>query len=105
LIEAGADVHICDDAPIRRASSLGYLQTVKALIAAGADVHACDDDALCQAVFFRHLRVAKALVEAGANISCELLVTAAWYDDSVLLAELRNLVDIAKRIRGGNQHE
>jgi hypothetical protein len=43
LLEAGADVHAGDDAPLRAASAKGHTWIAKLLLEAGADVHADGD--------------------------------------------------------------
>ena len=43
LLEAGADVHACDDNALQWANRHGHTETVKVLLEAGADVHADDD--------------------------------------------------------------
>jgi len=58
LLEAGADIHVWNDVPLRNASCYGHLEIVKLLLEYGADIHANDDS---------HLEVVKVLLEAGAN--------------------------------------
>jgi len=66
LIDAGADVHVRDDAAIWYAASRGHLEAVDVLIANGADVHAHNNEALFSARWNGHADVVALLCRAMA---------------------------------------
>jgi hypothetical protein len=68
LIEAGADVHVLDDMPLRRAAASGYIEIIKYLIENGANIHAQDDEALKWLVGGGPLDAIEYLVDHGANV-------------------------------------
>jgi ankyrin repeat protein len=68
LLDAGANVHVVDDMPLRLAALNGHADTVKALLDAGADVHADEDAALLLAAGDGHAGTVKALLDAGADV-------------------------------------
>jgi hypothetical protein len=45
-LQAGADIHILNDAALRLAAYWGRIETAKFLLENGADVHAKDDEAI-----------------------------------------------------------
>ena len=66
LIDAGADVHVRNDAAICYAAACGYLEAVNVLIANGADVHAHNNEALFSAQWNNHPDVVAVLRRAMA---------------------------------------
>ena len=66
LIEAGADIHIREEAPLRTAVYLNLVETIEILIELGADIHASDNLALRLAVEEGHLLVVECLMKNGA---------------------------------------
>ncbi len=82
-LEAGADVHIHDDAAVRFAAGNGHLDTVRYLIDKG-NAHACalGNDAFFRALDADHLHVAEYLIERGVvNVRDVVEVNRKLVDD------------------------
>ncbi|HEV7409716.1 MAG TPA: ankyrin repeat domain-containing protein [Bradyrhizobium sp.] len=71
LLDAGADVHACDDCALQQASKNGHTTIVKALVDAGADIHADDDNALRDASAHGHAEIVDFLLKLGADIHAD----------------------------------
>lgn len=67
LIEAGADIHVREEAPLRTAVYLNHVEVVRILVEAGADIHFSDDLALRLAVEEGHVQTAECLISRGAR--------------------------------------
>lgn len=63
LLEAGANLHTCDDVPLRLAAWEGHTDIVKILLDAGANAHAGDDEAYESAQRLNHTDIEKLLAE------------------------------------------
>jgi len=68
LLVHGANVHVCDDAPLYEAAYGGHESIVRLLLDRGANVHACEDQALYFAVAKKHVGIVHVLLEHGANM-------------------------------------
>jgi hypothetical protein len=68
LLHSGANIHGCDDAPLRTAALHGHGEAVRALVLAGAKVGAWDEMALRCMVHRGDTETVKFLLEKGAHI-------------------------------------
>jgi hypothetical protein len=68
LLQSGANIHGCDDAPLRAAALHGHGETVRALVVAGAKVSSWDEMALRCMVHRGDTETVTFLLEKGANI-------------------------------------
>lgn len=68
LVQSGANIHGCDDAPLRAAAQHGNGETVRALVVAGAKVGAWDEMALRCMVHRGDTETVKFLLDKGADI-------------------------------------
>jgi ankyrin repeat protein len=68
LLEAGADVHVHNDYPLRTAAQKGCTRIVDLLIQFGANVHVDDEIALKWAITLKRIKVVELLVKANANV-------------------------------------
>lgn len=68
LLLQGANVHVCDDQPLRTAIRHGYVNIVKILVSAGSDAHVRCDYPLRLAIAIDNHEIAWFLIQNGANI-------------------------------------
>lgn len=65
--QPGINIHVNDDAPLRKASENGLHHIVSYLLEKGANIHADDDYSVRWAAYRGHAEVVKLLVSRGAN--------------------------------------
>lgn len=106
LIEFKADVNYNDyGTPLILASTRGYMNIVKLLVAKGADINARyqGQTALFAATQYHRLEMAKFLLSAGATISDDDFIVAAFRCNLLMLHYyLKNGGDINARNQHGN---
>ena len=77
LLDAGSDVHVGNDTPIRNAVKKGNKEIVKLLLDAGADVNIDNEAPLYNAVTENNdVELVKMLLDAGAKVDNGIIVTA-----------------------------
>lgn len=67
LIDAGADIHVVDDYPLRAAVGTREIGLVKRLLSLGANPGADNDQSLAFAVSINNAPLVRVLLEGGAN--------------------------------------
>ena len=77
-IEAGADIHVQNDLPLRLACEHGQLELIKYLVAQGADISANDHQPLKWAVLRGRFEAVKYLVAEGADIHADDDMAFKW---------------------------
>jgi len=83
LLDAGADVHVQDDYPLRRAVMENAYDIVEILLKAGANVHVNNEFPLTYAVMHMHKDMVKLLIDHGADVH-------ALHDYAIRVASERN---------------
>ena len=68
LLQSGAPIHGCEDAPLRAAALHGHVETVRALVVAGAKVDSWDGTALRCMIHRGDTESVQFLLEKGANV-------------------------------------
>jgi len=71
LVEAGADIYVDNDFPLRWAARMGHIEIVKLLFNKGIDIHIDNDYALCYAASEGHTDIVKFLIDNGADVHAE----------------------------------
>ncbi len=105
LLEAGADVHVENDAALRSAAHKGHLEVCKLLLENGANIHAIKDSILYLAAQENHLEVCKLLLKNGADLT--ILFTKDGDPQEIVhkfatkeqIEEARNLIHIEQVIK------
>jgi len=71
LINNGANVHVQNDASLRKAAMHGHLDTVIFLVNRGANINAFNNDALSQSIAYGHKHVEKYLMSIDKENPCD----------------------------------
>jgi ankyrin repeat protein len=92
LKHRGVNIHAEDEYALRWASTDGFIDSVKYLIANGANLHAKNDEALRRASKYGHREIVKYLIQNGADIH-------AKNDEALKAALKRNHIEIVNYLK------